>query len=319
MSVDSVEFRKALGSFVTGVTIVTTRAADGTDVGLTANSFNSVSLDPPMVLWSLAKTAASRAAFTQADCFAVHILAVDQEALSNRFAKRSENKFEGVELERGEGGLPLLRDCTARFECRTVHRYEGGDHIIFVGEVRSFVHSERRPLAFHSGRYAVAASKTTPADRQGRLGHEGGFGEDYFGYLLGRAHFQFYARVRPHVIRRSLSEAEHYVLGLLAIQDGQSVSELESIIAYTGVHVTPDVMDALAARGLIRLADDTGGARLWLTAEGRQLTIELTAVFKSIEAEVEGHFSHEEVRALKQLLKSLVNATDRGMPAPDAQ
>ncbi len=315
MSVDSVEFRKALGSFVTGVTIVTTRAADGTDVGLTANSFNSVSLDPPMVLWSLAKTAASRAAFTQADCFAVHILAVDQEALSNRFAKRGENKFEGVELDRGVGGLPLLRDCTARFECLTVHRYEGGDHIIFVGEVRSFVHSDRRPLAFHSGRYAVAASKSASVDRQGRTGLEGGFNEDYFGYLLGRAHFQFYARVRPHLMRRSLSDAVNYVLGLLAIEDGQSVPELDAIIAYTGVHVTPPLMDELAARRLVRLVNDAGGMRLWLTAEGRQLTIELTAMFKSIEAEVEGHFSHEEVRTLKQLLKSFVTATDCGASA----
>lgn len=105
---DPRDFRQALGRFATGVTIVTTRAADGTPVGMTANSFNSVSMDPPMVLWSLARTARSLPAFSQATHWNVHILANDQEALSNRFAKAGEDKFAGLVLDDSAGGAPLI-------------------------------------------------------------------------------------------------------------------------------------------------------------------------------------------------------------------
>jgi 3-hydroxy-9,10-secoandrosta-1,3,5(10)-triene-9,17-dione monooxygenase reductase component len=151
--VDVKEFRKALGSFTTGVTIVTTRADDGKDHGLTANSFNSVSLDPPMVLWSLGRTSSSLSVFLEADRFAVHVLAVDQEDLSNQFSRSGTDKFANCTVGRGAGHVPLLDGCVARFECRVAHRYEGGDHVIFVGEVRRFDTFDRAPLVFHSGSY----------------------------------------------------------------------------------------------------------------------------------------------------------------------
>ncbi len=150
-TIDPKQFRNALGAFTTGVTVVTTRKPDGTDVGLTANSFNSVSLEPPMVLWSLAKTSGSLQAFNDSEHFAVHILSNRQEALSGRFAKRGIDKFEGQELSRGQGGVPLLPGCSARFECRVAYRYEGGDHVIFVGEVLNSEHFGLPPLVFQSG------------------------------------------------------------------------------------------------------------------------------------------------------------------------
>lgn len=156
---DTFQFRKALGSFATGVTIVTTRDHAGRDVGLTVNSFTSLSLDPPLVLWSLSRSANSLPAFIDAPYFAVHILAAEQESLSNRFAQRGAEKFLGLRFRRGIGEVPLLEGCSAHFECRTVHRYEGGDHEIFVGEVISFAHDERPPLVFHGGRYATALNK----------------------------------------------------------------------------------------------------------------------------------------------------------------
>src|SRR5262245_16891948 len=142
-------FRSALSSFTTGVTIVTTREAAGRDIGLTVNSFNSVSLDPPMVLWSLARTSNSLGAFRASRRFAVHVLSAEQEPLSGRFARRGADRFEGLELERGEGGIPLLTGCAARFQCRTAFEYEGGDHVIFVAEVVEFDHDDRPPLVFH--------------------------------------------------------------------------------------------------------------------------------------------------------------------------
>lgn len=150
---DPKQFRQALGAFTTGVTIVTTRGADGQDYGLTANSFNSVSIDPPMVLWSISKGSSSAHAFTEGAEFAVHILATDQEPLSNRFAKSSADKFAGLELQRGPSDIPLLAGCSARFQCKTTYQYEGGDHIILVGEVLAFDRFEKAPLVFHSGAY----------------------------------------------------------------------------------------------------------------------------------------------------------------------
>ena len=152
-------FRTALGAFATGVTIVTTRDGEGRDVGLTANSFNSVSLDPPMVLWSLARGARSLPAFLDTSHFAVHVLAADQEELSLRFAARGSEKFAGLDLERGVADIPLLRGCSARFQCRTVFRHEAGDHMIFVGEVEAFDHSDLPELLFHRGRYSLAVPK----------------------------------------------------------------------------------------------------------------------------------------------------------------
>ena len=130
-AVDPRAFRNALGAFTTGVTIVTTRDSGGHDVGLTVNSFNSVSLEPPLVLWSLARNAASLPAFVDSEYFAVHILGAQQEQLSNRFAQRGADKFAGLATERGHGGVPLLPGCSARFECRMTHRHEGGDHRVF--------------------------------------------------------------------------------------------------------------------------------------------------------------------------------------------
>lgn len=315
MSIDATEFRKALGSFVTGVTIVTTRAADGSDVGLTANSFNSVSLDPPMVLWSLARSAASTQAFMQAAHFAVHVLASDQDDLSNRFAKRGEDKFAGLTVDRGDSGVPRLQGCVACFECRTVYRYDGGDHIIFVGEVLSFERADKRPLAYHAGRYAITANKSRPVSLDVAAENDGSFSEDFLGYLLGHSHYLFYTGIRPHLARHGLSEAEHYVLGVLGNGDGRSPPQIDAIIAETGVRVTAEIVQSLAGRGLIRLSDEEPDPLLWLTPQGRQLMIELTAVAKAVEAEAEQQFDADEIRLLKQLLKQLLSRADHAAPS----
>lgn len=162
-AIDQRAFRDALGSFVTGVTIVTTCDAEGGDVGLTANSFNSVSLNPPLVLWSLALNSGALAAFREAPYWAVHVLARAQEPLSARFATKGIDKFAGLDLARGPQNIPLLRDCAARFVCRAAYEHEGGDHAIFVGEVVEFDRGVAPPLAYHQGRYAGVVGAEAPA------------------------------------------------------------------------------------------------------------------------------------------------------------
>jgi flavin reductase (DIM6/NTAB) family NADH-FMN oxidoreductase RutF/DNA-binding IclR family transcriptional regulator len=152
---DSRDLRRVLGSFVTGVTVVTTIDEAGQFHGVTANSFSSVSLDPPLVLWSQAVKSHSHPAFFEAERFAVNILAEDQIELSKRFAKPSPAKFAGIDVDTGAGGVPLLRDCSARLQCRVVSRVPGGDHTIYVGEVLAIDQAERKPLVFGNGRYLL--------------------------------------------------------------------------------------------------------------------------------------------------------------------
>ena len=153
-SFSSREFRAALAMFATGVTIVTARSADGQVIGLTANSFNSVSLSPPLVLWSLARAAASLAVFSAGSHYAINVLAADQKALAERFAARGGDRWPGVQFATGAGGAPLLHGAAATFECFNRSRYEEGDHVIFIGEVERCTHrTGASPLLFHGGRF----------------------------------------------------------------------------------------------------------------------------------------------------------------------
>ncbi|AXK43196.1 flavin reductase family protein [Erythrobacter aureus] len=161
---DPQAFRDALGSFVTGVTIVTARDGEGRPFGLTANSFNSVSLDPPMVLWSLSLQSRTLPVFRDATSWAVHVLAADQQPMSDRFARPGEDKFAGLEISDGPEGAPLIKGCAARFGCRARFEYEGGDHAIFLGEVVDFDRREAAPLIYHGGRYGRVMRAPTGED-----------------------------------------------------------------------------------------------------------------------------------------------------------
>jgi flavin reductase (DIM6/NTAB) family NADH-FMN oxidoreductase RutF len=148
------EFRASLAMFATGVTIVTARSASGELVGLTASSFNSVSLSPPLVLWSLAQAASSMAALSTGSHYAINILAADQKELAERFAGRRLDRWEGVSFTEGVAGAPLLTGAVASFECFNRSRYEEGDHVIFVGEVERCSHREgAAPLLYHGGKF----------------------------------------------------------------------------------------------------------------------------------------------------------------------
>ena len=313
---DPIAFRGALGSFATGVTIVTTRDAAGLDCGLTANSFNSVSLDPPMVLWSLARSSLSMDAFRNGEYFAVHILAADQETLSNGFARRGADKFAGLETERGAGDVPLLRGCAARFQCRTAYQYEGGDHVIFVGEVIAFDHDDRAPLLFHGGRYALAARRAAALTASNDVGSEapGRFGEDFIGYLIGRAHFQLYGRMQASLAQHGLDATDHFALSILGIQDGRTAAEIAEMIGFTGARLTDDRAHSLAERGIVRREAPSG--RLWLTAAGHRTLIELAAAAKAAEEDALGAFDDNEKALLKHLLKHVIHSTDPGLPDP---
>jgi flavin reductase (DIM6/NTAB) family NADH-FMN oxidoreductase RutF len=148
------EFRAALGMFATGVTIVTARTAAGDLVGLTASSFNSVSVAPPLVLWSLSQAAGAMGVFSNGKHYAINVLAADQQALAEQFATRGGDRWAGVAFTEGVSGAPLLAGAAATFECFNRSQYAEGDHVIFVGEVERCTHRQgAAPLLYHGGKF----------------------------------------------------------------------------------------------------------------------------------------------------------------------
>ncbi|WP_426101962.1 flavin reductase family protein [Massilia sp. TSP1-1-2] len=147
------QFRQALSQFATGVTVITARQADGEPIGVTSNSFNAVSFEPPLVLWSLAHAAGSMAGIAAGDGYVVNVLAGDQIDLAQRFALADPGLFGALPFALSRRGLPILPGCVAWFECRHRSRYTEAEHVIFVGEVESCHSHPQRTLGFHRGRF----------------------------------------------------------------------------------------------------------------------------------------------------------------------
>jgi 3-hydroxy-9,10-secoandrosta-1,3,5(10)-triene-9,17-dione monooxygenase reductase component len=257
-TLDSRALRNALGAFATGVTIVSTRNGEGQDVGITANSFNSVSLNPPMVLWSLSRTALSLPSFQQSPYFAVHVLAADQDDLSRRFATKGADKFQELDVKRGHGNVPLIDGCTARFQCRTAFSYDAGDHIIFVGEVLAFDAYERPPLLFHAGRYALAVEKIDPSAEGAAAPQPANPVEhDFLFGLLGRAHNHMYQEIQAELGLGTLSAEHLSELGLLG--KSRAGSEAEAAAA---APVDNEVAAASRLVGAVRSVEKLSGSNL---------------------------------------------------------
>ena len=298
-------FRAALGQFATGVTVVTTRAEDGEWIGLTANSFNSASLDPPMVLWSLKNDSRNFEVFAAASHFAVNVLAADQVEVSQRFSRDVQDRFAGLECGEGIGGLPLIAGCAATFQCRNVHRYSGGDHAIFVGEVLEFEVSERTALVFHRGDYTVTLPR--PADDAGGE-IAGGYVDDFLLPLMARAYRLFGLPFYEHLNERGIPRDEWRLLATLSDQSCTR-DELGWIIRMPD-DILESTIASLRKRGLIadaRPRHDGGAARLVCTPAGSRCVIELLAVAKAREADVLADLPELEQQDFKRMLRSIIS------------
>jgi 3-hydroxy-9,10-secoandrosta-1,3,5(10)-triene-9,17-dione monooxygenase reductase component len=316
---DQREFRNALGTFTTGVTIITACQADGKLVGVTANSFNSVSLDPPLVLWSLSKSSNSLAAFEAAEYWAVHILSHDQDQLATHFSKRGHDKFAGLDLETGMGGAPLLDGCTTRMQCKTAYRYDGGDHIIMVGEVMHFEHSDIAPLVYQRGNYAVATRKELADEAEALIkatAASDSFDENSMSYLLGSAYFHLYGKLREFGALQGLNDAEFFVLNTLAARNGRSLAELNRLFVYAGHTPLINVLDDMTARGLLQVVLDQGERSerglFYLTAMGQALAQEIANAGKQTELALLDSLGAVDTIALRTLLRRFIALTDDG-------
>lgn len=306
---DPRQFRQALGAFTTGVTIVTTRGPDGQDYGLTANSFNSVSIDPPMVLWSLNKDSSSAHAFTGSAHFAVHILATDQEHLSNRFAKSGSDKFAGLTPARGPDDIPLLDGCSARFQCRTTYQYEGGDHIILVGEVLAFDRFETPPLVFQGGGYRRLMQPSTALSNSV-------YGDNWLGFLLGRAYYQLQLPIRRELKAMGMSEIDFELLGMLSFGEGKTLAELRRLFEFVGKDLAQEHLDVWLHKGLLTLESLTHEPdRIYFTDSGRQLAIQWLAFAKAAEMTALEALDYEDAQQLKVLIGRVIQRTGTELPA----
>ena len=211
---------------------------------------------------------------------------------------------------------PLLQDCTARFQCRTAFQYEGGDHVIFVGEVLAFDHSDRAPLAFQSGQYALATRKprselrlaTTPPPP------ECSYTEDLLGYLLGRAHYQLLDALHRLLSNQQLDEHAFFILSVLCIRDNLTLDEINHFVSYTGHVVSVASMRFLEKQNLVALEGSQQAPRYVLTATGREASLQQVALAKAVEENVSARLAPGDAQALKVLLKRLIAASDPGLP-----
>lgn len=265
---DTRSFRRCLGQYATGVTIVTTRVGDDR-AGVTANSFASVSLDPPLVLWSISRTSRSFGLFEHCKNFTVNILAKDQASVSQHFSSGEADKFSGVKWSEGLEGVPVIHGSVAVFECTVEALYPGGDHVILLGRVRNFTRYEGEPLLFSQGRYGIAEDHPDFAVSQALAApSDTGKGKRDFPLLpaLFEAYRRMSARFDKHRTAEGVTVPEARTLIVLHAQPGISMETLVQA-TYLGQRDAEDAVAGLIDR---RLVQRDASGRLSLTVEGTQ-------------------------------------------------
>lgn len=301
-------FRRGLGNFATGVTIVTARSPNGEQVGVTANSFNSVSLDPPLILWSIDKRSNSHAVFEAASHFAVNILAHDQIELSNHFARPQADKFARVTCEIGAGGAPLLPDCAARFQCERYLQVDGGDHWILIGKVVAFDDFGRSPLLYHQGAYSMvlphprAPRRTDPAAPpsaavRGRLASNNLY------YLMFQAVNAYQASYAPKQLSTGLRTSEARMLMMLEDRPQPDLVALQREAAMPTREIV-EVLANLRQKGLV--SETAAGHEL--TEAGRVQTGTLWDIARRQQEAVFSGVSPEDIETFKKVLRVVMEA-----------
>ena len=307
---DPREFRNALSAFATGVTIVTAYDAESNEaVGMTASSFNSVSLEPPLVLWSVTKTANSAPAFKRAQHFAIHVLSFDQSELSNLFAKRGEDKFGNAKHTIDANGVPVLDGVASRFDCRQWAVYEGGDHWIIVGEVIGFERAGKDGLVFAEGSYATAAP-LAPARPQTESEFADAPVENLLFYHLSRAYHQVSKDFHDEVARNDLTLGEWRVLVSLAGQGVErGIADL-SKRTFIEIDALTDMVSQMAEAGLCEIEGSGNDMVLKRTVAGNDRIAHLIMLSHKFEKDVFGKQNGPEAMGLIASLKKIIDATD---------
>ena len=307
---DTRAFRRCLAQFGTGVTVITAQAGD-LRAGVTVNSFSSLSLDPPLILWAINRESKSRPVFEAATHFAVNVLASDQIEVSRCFATPADDKFARVDWERGEWGAPVLSNVLATLECESEARYEGGDHILMVGRVKRFSRFEKDPLLFVQGRYGVAV------DHPGlKAAPEAAAAEPAEGtalmVLLLIAYQSMSEKFEERRKAEGLTLAQSRVLAVLSQSpSGLPMAELVRR-AYLGVRDAEDAVADLAERSFVQQGTDQ---KLSLTGKGVECREAIMRHLHDFDVQQMSGFPGEEVEAVRRVLTHVIRNNLGGSPA----
>ena len=297
---DARAFRRCLGQFATGVTVVT--AASGEHLaGMTANSFSALSLDPPLVLWSIRRESVSLPVFTDASHYAVNVLAADQVPLSNLFASPGAQKFESASWTPGRGGAPLIDGAVAHFQCRLDRTIEAGDHVILIGEVEQYARFPGDPLLFTQGRYAL--SQEHPGVQPPAASPPSGPPDAGEGGLLRLLHYASYQMSSAFDSERrveGVSVAQRRIAGWLRTR-ARDLDEIHRL-AYLGERDARDTVDAMLERG--ELTRDQGGV-LALTEIGRKNADAMAVRSAAFEASLLEGLPATDLAAARRVLTTL--------------
>jgi flavin reductase (DIM6/NTAB) family NADH-FMN oxidoreductase RutF len=307
---DTRAFRRALGNFATGITIVTAKGPDGQKVGVTANSFNSVSMDPPLILWSIDKRSSALETFQDAKHFAVNILASDQSELSNNFAKPQDNKYANIDYLDGLGGAPVFEGVAGYFECETDQFIEGGDHWIIIGKVVSFVDASRPPLVYHQGGYSMVI----PHPRFQKTAEDGQqcsesclldspLGNNLF-YLMIQAVNASHANFVSQHLKVGLRNSESRLLMVLDSASSETtLADLQKAVAMPAREIE-EAMHTLQTKGL--LTGDLQNHQL--TNAGHEKLKELWDIVRAEQDRVFSNLDDSEMEVFKKALRMAVSA-----------
>lgn len=301
---DPKAFRRALGNFATGITVITAQTPSGEKTGVTANSFNSVSLDPALILWSIDKRSGSCEIFEQASHFAVNILAADQIDVSNHFARPSDDKFAGVEYSEGFGGAPVLPHTSACFQCESYETVDGGDHWILIGKVVAFEDAGRAPLVYHQGSYSVVMPHSRfPANTEEKPEAvqklEGRLSDNLY-YLMTQAVRSYQADYAPLQLSTGLRTSEARMLMVLQANPKLGLKDLLKEVNMPDIEVK-EATDILQRKGLITSADDCYD----ITEQGNEQAEALWRLSEEEQDKMFSQFSDEELATFKKVLSTL--------------
>lgn len=304
------EFRRALGQFPTGITIITTLDEQGTPVGMTVSSFNSVSQDPPLILWSIDKSALSLGIFLQTKHFTVNVLGKNQSDMANHFARRGADKFAGIVYSKGANGCPVLEDVAACLECKTWSVYEGGDHLIVVGEVLHYSYrSQAVPLVFSQSSYAVPVQNAPTARLSTASSSADSFLENHLLYLLWVTHALYSSDLYQLLMDECKVIPEEWrILTLLLDRRQLDVDDIARMTSQP----PDDCRDTLARMQANDHLNVTGAGLVSITETGLNLANHLVLTANQHEQTITGSLEENQQIRLKQNLREILETLRHG-------
>jgi flavin reductase (DIM6/NTAB) family NADH-FMN oxidoreductase RutF len=299
------ELRNALGHFATGITVITAQSETGEKVGVTVNSFNSLSIDPALILWSLDKRAKSYDIFSSAEYFAVNILASDQMDLSNHFATQQKDKFAGLHYNKGLGDTPLLNESAANFQCCVKQIIDAGDHWLFIGKVEGFNSYNKPPLCYYKGSYSMltphpGVQKPKSKNALDKKTTEAQLDNNIL-YLMLNAVQSYQQSYTPQQEALGLNSLAARIIMNISDKKSLSINTLANILLAPEVDINANTQSLLSDGFLISQDDEN----FILSEKGQQQATQYWTLVTSFQDKLLSQYSREEIAAYKKILRGI--------------